>query len=91
MAEALYHPLKYHRDSSEYVFSDHLSYMVNTWCKHVKCFVRKRKLFDENRLEAHQQQYDPISMNEGLLHNGILPPADWDRPEPSWFEFGRCT
>ena len=30
-------------------------------------------------------------MNEGLLPDGILPPAGWDRPEPSWFDFSRCT
>jgi hypothetical protein len=23
-----------------------------------------------------------ILMTEGLLHNGILPPAGWDHPEP---------
>jgi len=30
-------------------------------------------------------------MNEGLLPDGILSPAGWDRPEPSWFYFSRCT
>jgi len=30
-------------------------------------------------------------MNEGLLPNGILPPAGWDHPEPSWFDYSRCT
>jgi len=68
----------HHRNSSEYVFSDHFSNMVNTRQKHVKCFICKRKLFDENRLEAHYQQYHPISMNEGLLPGEILPPAGWD-------------
>jgi len=49
------------------------------------------KLCNENRLEAHYEQYHPISMNKGLLPNGILPPAGWDHPEPSWFDYGRCT
>jgi len=30
-------------------------------------------------------------MNEGLLPNGILPPASWDHPEPSWLDYIRCT
>jgi len=30
-------------------------------------------------------------MNEGLLPNGILPPAGWDHPEPSWFDYSRST
>jgi len=30
-------------------------------------------------------------MNEGLVTDGILPPAGWDRPEPSWFSFSQCT
>jgi len=91
IAEALCHTLKHHRDSSEYAFSDHFSNMVNTCRKHVKCFIWKRKLFDENRLEAHYQHYHPISMNEGLWPDGIAPPAGWDRPEPSWFDISRCT
>jgi len=65
--------------------------MVNTRQKHVKWFICKMKLCNENRLEAHYQQYHPISMNEGLLLNGILPPASWDHPEPSWFDYSRCT
>jgi len=65
--------------------------MVHTRRKHVKCFIWKMKLCNENRLEAHYQQYHSISMNEGLLPNGILPPAGWDHPEPSWFDYCRCT
>ena len=65
--------------------------MVNTRRKHVKCFICKRKLFDEKRLEVHYQQYHPISMNKGLLYDGILPPAGWNRAEPSCFDFSRCT
>jgi hypothetical protein len=30
-------------------------------------------------------------MNQGLLLDGILPPTGWDRSEPSWFDFSRCT
>jgi len=30
-------------------------------------------------------------MNEGLLPNGILPPAGFPHPQPSWFDYGRCT
>jgi len=30
-------------------------------------------------------------MNGGLLLNGILPPAVWDHPELSWFDYSRCT
>jgi len=84
-------PLKRHRDSSEYVFSDHFSNMVNARRKHDKCWIWKRKLFDENQLEDHYQQYHPISMNEGLLPDRMLPPAGWDWPEPSWFDFSWCT
>jgi len=65
--------------------------MVNTRQKHVKCFICKMKLCNENWLEAHYQWYHPISMNEGLLPNGILPPADLPHPETSWFDYGRCT
>jgi len=65
--------------------------MVNTCRKHVKCFICKRKLFHQNWLEAYNQQCHPISMNEGILPDGILPPAGWDRPEPSWFNFSRYT
>ena len=90
--EALNYPLKKHRrDASEYVFTDHFSSMFNTRRKHVKCCICKKKLFHENRLEAHYQQYHPILMNEGLSTDRILPPAGWDRPEPSWFDFSRCT
>jgi len=42
-------------------------------------------------MEAHHQQYCPISMNEVQLPKGILPPAGWDQPEPSWFDFTWCT
>jgi len=65
--------------------------MVNTRWKHVKCFIWRKMLCNENRLGAHYQQYHPISMNEGLLHNGNLPPAGWDHPEPWWFDYSRCT
>jgi len=67
------------------------SNMVNTRWKHVKWFSCKKKLFNKNQLEAHYQHYHPISLNEGLLPNGILPPASWDHPEPSWFDYSRCT
>jgi len=43
------------------------------------------------QLEAHYQQYHRISMNEGLLLHGILPPSGWDQPVPSWSDFGKCT
>ena len=90
--EDLNYPLrKHHRDASEYVFTDHFLTIVNTCRKHVKCCICKKKLFHKDRLEAHYRQYHPISMNEGLLPDGILPPAGWDRPEPSWFDFSRCT
>jgi len=65
--------------------------MVNTRQKHVECFICEKKLCNENRLEAHYEQYHPILMNEELLPNGILPPAGWDHPEPSWFDYSRCT
>jgi len=65
--------------------------MVNTRRKHGKCFICKKKLCNENRQEAHYQQYHPISMNEGLLPNWILPPAGFPHPEPSWFDYSRCT
>jgi len=65
--------------------------MVDTRRKHVKCFTCKRKLFNEKWIEAHCQQYHQISMNEGQLPEWVLPPGGWDRPEPSWFNFSRCT
>jgi len=65
--------------------------MVNTRREHVKCFIWKKELCKENRLHAHYQQYHPPSMNEGLLPNGILPPAGWDHPEPSWYDYSRRT
>ena len=30
-------------------------------------------------------------MNEGLIPNGILPPAGFPHPEPSWFNYSRYT
>jgi len=91
ICEALNHPLKYHRDSSEYVFIDYSTNMVNTRWKQVKCYLSKKKLIDKDRLEALYQQYHPISMNGGLLTDGILPPAGWDWPEPSWCDFTPYT
>ena len=70
---------------------EHFSNMVNTCQKHVKCFICKKKLFNENWLEAHYQQYHPISMNEGRLPNGIEPPVGFPHPEPSWFDSSRFT
>jgi len=49
------------------------------------------KLFQENWVKAHYEQYHPMSINKGLLPDVILPPAGRDRPEPSWFHIGRCT
>jgi len=89
--EALNCPLKYHRDSSDYVFSDHCSNMVNTCWKQVKCFLGNIKLIKNLRLQSHYQQCHPVSMKEGLLLDGIFHPAGWDRPKPSWFDFSWCT
>jgi hypothetical protein len=60
------------------VFTDHLLNMVTTRQKHVKCFICKKKLFHENQLQAHYQQYQPISMTEGLLPDRMLPPTGWN-------------
>jgi len=30
-------------------------------------------------------------MNEVLLPNRILPPATWNHPDSSWFDYSRCT
>jgi len=30
-------------------------------------------------------------MKEGLFPNGILQPASFPHPEPSWFDYSRCT
>ena len=65
--------------------------MVNTRQKQVKCWTCKKKSSNENWLEAHYWQYHPLSMNEVLLPNRILPPAGWDHPEPSWFDYSWCT
>ena len=63
--ESLHHPLKHHRDSSEYRFTDHSLTMVKTRWEHVKCKICKKKLFNEHRLEAHDHKYHPILMNPG--------------------------
>jgi len=89
--EALYHPLKHYRHWSEYVFSDHFKHMVTTHQKLGKCFICKRKLFNKSQLQAHFQQYHPISMNEELLPDGILPAAGRDQPEPARFDISWCT
>jgi len=65
--------------------------MVNTLRKHVQWVFCKEKLFNENRLEVHWKQDHSISRNKGLLPNGILLPASFPHPEPSWFNFSRCT
>jgi len=65
--------------------------MVNTHWKHIKCFICKKKLRNENWLEAHYQHFQPISKNKGLFPNGILQPAGFPHPEPSWFHYSRCT
>ena len=70
--------------------TEHFSTMVNTRQKHVKCFICIRKLCNENQLEAHYQQYHPISMNQGLFPNLILTPAGWDHREQSWFDYSTC-
>jgi len=64
--------------------------MVITCQTHVERFICKKKLCNENRPEAHYQQYHAISRNAGLLPNRILPPAGWDHPLPSWFDYSRC-
>ena len=84
ITQAQYHTLKHHRDSSQYVFSDHFSIMVNALRKHLKCSMCKTKIFEENQLEGHNQQYHPGSINNVQLPDGIILPAGWDRSEPSW-------
>jgi len=39
------HSLMHHRDTSKYVFTDHVSTMVNTRREHVMCFISKQQLF----------------------------------------------
>jgi len=65
--------------------------MANSCRKHVKCFICKTKLCNENRLEAHYRQYHPISMNERVVPNRILPPAGFPHSVISWFEYSRST
>jgi hypothetical protein len=83
IAENLYHPLKHHRDKSEYVLRDYFSNLFSTRRNHVKCLMCKRELFRKNQLEVYSQQYHSILMNDGQLPNGILPPAGWDQAETS--------
>ena len=71
--------------------TERFSNMVNTRQKHGKCCTCKQKLYNENQQEAHYQQYQPISMNEGLFPHWILPLASWDHAEPSWFNYRWCT
>jgi hypothetical protein len=73
------------------MFCEHFSNMVNTHQKHVKCFICKRNLFDENRLESHSEPYHPLSIIKGLIPDGIEQPAGWVWPEPSWLDFSHCT
>ena len=65
--------------------------MVNTRPEHVKCCICKKKLLDNNQLEAPYQQYYTLLRNEGLSPDEIIAPAGWDPPEPSCFDFSRCT
>jgi len=65
--------------------------MVNTCRNHIKDFIRNIKSFHQNQLEAHYQRYHPILTNEGLLPDGILPPAGWNQSEPQLFNFSLCT
>jgi hypothetical protein len=90
IAESLDHPVKHHRKSSDYIFNDRFTNTVNNHRKHVNCCISKMGLFDENRLMTHCQQYGPTSMNDRHFPDRILPPAGWDRPEPSWFDLCWC-
>jgi len=65
--------------------------MSNTHWNHVQYFICKKKLFDDNRLETHYQQYQPVSINQGFLPDCIVHPEGCNRPEPSWLDFSRCT
>jgi len=89
--EPLNYPLKHYWNASEYVFTNDSLNMVNTCRKHVKCIACKKFSFHKNRLEAYYQHYHPIPMNEGLLADGIVPPAEGDWPKPSWFDLSWCT
>ena len=71
--------------------TEHFTKMVNTRRKHVKCIISKKTLCNKNWLEAHYQQYHPISMNEELLPNRILQPAGFPHLERSWFDCSSCT
>jgi len=70
---------------------EHFWNMVNTHRKHVRCVICIKILFSKKWLEAHNQHDRAISMNEGLLPNGYLPPAGFPHPEASWLNYSRCT
>jgi len=48
------YPLQHNRYSSEYVYSDQFSDIVNTRLKHIKRFIYKKQSFNENQLEGHK-------------------------------------
>jgi len=62
----------HHRDSAEYMFTAHISNILNTHQNNVKFLMCKIKSFDKNQLESYSQQYHPISMAEGQLPDRIL-------------------
>ena len=66
-----------------------IPHMVHTHRIPDLCFICKRKLCNTIWLEAHKQQYDLMSISEGLLPNGVPPPAGCHHPEPSWFDYSR--
>jgi len=89
--EALNHPLNNYHNSSQCVLPDHLRNVLNTSWKHIKSPIGKYWLVDQNCFEVQYQQYCPITMNKGVLDDGISPPACWNQPKPPSFDFWSCT
>ena len=89
--EALTYPHRHYLDVSEYVITDHFTNMVDTHWKYIMCCNCEKNLLDENWLDAYNQQYHPLLLNERLIAARIVPTAIWDWPDTSWFNFRWCT
>jgi len=60
---------------------EHFSNILTIHPIHIEWLSYEINLFHEHRLDAHFEQYHPISMNEALLPNGILLPSSENHPE----------
>ena len=69
------------------MFNDHVLNLVNTNFKHVQGIIWTEILLDEISLKVDYRPNEPLSVHDELLRDGISPPAGWDQPGPSWYNF----